>query len=258
MAQTQLNQIVALEKGVKSRAQADFVAAGQQLQKTALLSGISRTYKPKDDEGEQLPPESTRVQVRARDVLGDVQQALTRLFDVILTKDVANTPVPGGQVIWLLTLVNGGTLTAPGPLTIADTLPDGVTYVRAGGPGWSCGASGADVTCTSAGPLQPGASSGVELTAEVTAAPGTSLTNVAVASSPLDDAVPADNTDDALTVVSAVEAVAGASDVGAPGAEQPSGLPVTGWWAGSALRLALSLVTVGALVLGANLRRRGR
>jgi hypothetical protein len=111
VAQTQLNQIVALEKGVKSRAQADFVAAGQQLQKTALLSGISRTYKPKDDEGEQLPPESTRVQVRARDVLGDVQQALTRLFDVILTKDVANTVAKAPIV------VDGNTIATDVPVT---------------------------------------------------------------------------------------------------------------------------------------------
>ena len=87
MAQTQLNQIVALEKGVKARAHADFTAAHHQLQKTALLSGISRTYKPKDEEGEQLPPESTRVQVRVTEVMSDVRQALTRLFDVILTKD---------------------------------------------------------------------------------------------------------------------------------------------------------------------------
>lgn len=90
MAETQLNQIVALEKGVKSRSYADFTAAHHQLQKPAPLAGISRTYKPKDDEGEQLPPESTRVQVRTTDVLKDVQAALTRLFDVTLTKDVAN------------------------------------------------------------------------------------------------------------------------------------------------------------------------
>lgn len=111
MAQTQLNQIVALEKGVKSRAQSDFVAAGQQLQKSALLSGISRTYKPRDDEGEQLPPESTRVQVRARDVLADVQGALTRLFDVILTKDVANCAAKASIV------VDGTTIATDVPVT---------------------------------------------------------------------------------------------------------------------------------------------
>jgi len=79
VAQTQLNQIVALEKGVKARAHADFTAAHHQLQKTALLSGISRTYKPKDEEGEQLPPESTRVQVQAEDVLRDTAATQLRM-----------------------------------------------------------------------------------------------------------------------------------------------------------------------------------
>jgi hypothetical protein len=111
MAQTQLNQIVALEKGVKSQAHADFTAATGQLQKAPLLAGISRTYKPKDDEGEQLPPESTRVQVRANEVLNDVQRVLTRLFDVILTKDTANCDAKASIV------VDGATLAADVPVT---------------------------------------------------------------------------------------------------------------------------------------------
>jgi len=111
MAPTQLNQIVALEKGVKSRAQADFAAAGSQLQKAPLLSGISRTYKPKDDEGEQLPAESTRVQLRATEVLGDVRRALTRLFDVVLTKDSANGEAKASIV------VDGTTIAADVPVT---------------------------------------------------------------------------------------------------------------------------------------------
>jgi len=111
MAQTQLNQIVALEKGVKSRAQADFAAAGGQLQKAPLLSGISRTYKPKDDEGEQLPAESTRVQLRATEVLADVRRALTRLFDVVLTKDSANGDAKASIV------VDGTTIAADVPVT---------------------------------------------------------------------------------------------------------------------------------------------
>ena len=111
MAQTQLNQIVALEKGVKARAHADFTAAHHQLQKTALLSGISRTYKPKDEEGEQLPPESTRVQVRAAEVMSDVRRALTRLFDVILTKDAANGDAKADIV------VEGNTIATDVPVT---------------------------------------------------------------------------------------------------------------------------------------------
>jgi hypothetical protein len=85
-----LNQIIAVEKGVKAKAHQELTAAHQNVQKPALLSGISRTYQPKDEEGEQLPPESTRVQLKAEDVLRDTAAALTRLFDVTATKDWAN------------------------------------------------------------------------------------------------------------------------------------------------------------------------
>lgn len=60
---TRLNQIIAVEKGVKSKSVQDLAAAQQSTQKAPLLSGISRTYQPKDEDGEQLPAESTRVQV---------------------------------------------------------------------------------------------------------------------------------------------------------------------------------------------------
>ncbi|GIH24901.1 hypothetical protein Aph01nite_32110 [Acrocarpospora phusangensis] len=87
---TKLNQILAVEKGVKSDVQRKVADAQNLINKAPLLSGISRTYQPIDDEGEQLPPESTRVQVQAEQVLKDVTVALTRLLDVTATKDVAN------------------------------------------------------------------------------------------------------------------------------------------------------------------------
>ncbi|MEV4803277.1 hypothetical protein AB0K18_25010 [Nonomuraea sp. NPDC049421] len=87
---TKLNQILAVEKGVKSDVQRKVTDAYHQIQKAPLLSGLSRTYQPIDDEGEQLPPESTRVQVQAEEVLKGVGTTLTRLFDVTATKDWAN------------------------------------------------------------------------------------------------------------------------------------------------------------------------
>lgn len=51
-----LNQIIAVEKGVKSKSLQDITAAHHKVQKPVPLAGISRTYQPKDEEGEQLPP----------------------------------------------------------------------------------------------------------------------------------------------------------------------------------------------------------
>ncbi|WP_280449218.1 hypothetical protein [Nocardia brasiliensis] len=88
---TKLNQIIAVEKGVKSAAVRELAQRQGALQKAALLAGIARTYQPKDEEGEQLPPESTRVQVKSEEVLRLTAATLTRLFDVTATKDWTNT-----------------------------------------------------------------------------------------------------------------------------------------------------------------------
>jgi hypothetical protein len=87
---TKLNQIIAVEKGIKSRSFQELTDAHQSVQKPSLLSGIARTYQPKDEEGEQLPPESTRVQLRSDEVLRDIAVSLTRLFDVTASKDATN------------------------------------------------------------------------------------------------------------------------------------------------------------------------
>lgn len=85
-----LNQIIAIEKSVKSRSFQELTEAHHVLQKPTLLSGISRTYRPKDEEGEVLPPESTRVQVRAEEVIRQTSDILKKLFDVTATKDYTN------------------------------------------------------------------------------------------------------------------------------------------------------------------------
>ena len=65
---TKLNQIIAVEKGAKSRSFAKITDAYRLLQKPAVLAGISRTYQPSDEDGEQYPPESTGVQAKAEDL----------------------------------------------------------------------------------------------------------------------------------------------------------------------------------------------
>ncbi|MFD6531378.1 hypothetical protein [Streptomyces sp. NPDC060184] len=123
-----LNQIIAVEKGVKSKAHQDLTAAHHGLQKPGLLAGLSRTYQPKDEEGEQLPPESTLVQVKAEDVLRDTATALTRLFDVTATKDWANCAARADVT------VDGRVLVADAPVSyllfLEKQLTDIGTFVR--------------------------------------------------------------------------------------------------------------------------------
>jgi hypothetical protein len=106
-----LNQIIAVEKGIKSQSFQELTEAHQSLQKPALLSGISRSYRPKDEEGEQLPPESTRVQLKAEDVIRQTTESLTRLFDITATKDWTNCSAKADVV------VDGQTLLSAVPAT---------------------------------------------------------------------------------------------------------------------------------------------
>lgn len=125
---TKLNQIIAVEKGVKSDAVTALTQAHHALQRTAQLSGIARTYRPRDDEGEQLPPESTRVQIRTDELVGQVRQALTRMFDVVATKDQANTAAKADIVVDDVTLARD--VPATTLLFLEKQLVDLGTFVR--------------------------------------------------------------------------------------------------------------------------------
>jgi hypothetical protein len=94
-----LNQIIAVEKGVKSRSFQELTDAHHALQKPTLLAGISRTYRPKDEEGEELPPESTKVQVKSEEIIRHTVTILTRLFDVTATKDWTNCVAKADVVV---------------------------------------------------------------------------------------------------------------------------------------------------------------
>ncbi|WNI17661.1 hypothetical protein [Actinacidiphila sp. ITFR-21] len=87
---TRLSQVVAVEKTRKTEAYGALTAAHHQVQKPPLLAGITRTYRPRDEEGEILPAESTRVQFRADDAIDQALTGLRPFYDVTATKDWAN------------------------------------------------------------------------------------------------------------------------------------------------------------------------
>jgi len=85
-----LNQVLAIEKGVKSRTQGTVTKLYHMIQKPILMAGLMKTYQPLEEGGQEYPPERQKVQVRADDVLTDASVALSELFDVTAQKDFAN------------------------------------------------------------------------------------------------------------------------------------------------------------------------
>jgi hypothetical protein len=100
-----LNQILAIEKGIKTRVYAEFTELHQATQKPALMNGFHKSYSPRDEEGETYPPESQKVQHSATEVLERVSSALTELFDITAIKDFANCTARADVVIDGRTLI---------------------------------------------------------------------------------------------------------------------------------------------------------
>ncbi|MCO5328005.1 MAG: DUF11 domain-containing protein [Solirubrobacterales bacterium] len=90
----------------------------------------------------------------------DTDADATTVTAIDLTIDKAHTgtfPI-GGNGTFTLAVSNTGTAATVGTTTVTDTLPADLSYVSAAGSGWSCGASGQDVTCTRAATIGAGSS----------------------------------------------------------------------------------------------------
>ncbi len=102
-----LSQIISVEKDFKEKATSTRAKAEAMFGKSGLYSGLVRTYTPKNEEGEQLPPESTSVQIKIKQVLSDVQTHMSTLFDGVATKDFANCHAKADIVVDGTVLLTG-------------------------------------------------------------------------------------------------------------------------------------------------------
>lgn len=94
-----LNQIIAIEKGIKSRVYGDLTELNKAIQKPELFNGFNKSYQTKDDDGEQLPAERKRVQFVVSDVLRQVVRLSTEWYDVTARKDWTNCTAKADIVV---------------------------------------------------------------------------------------------------------------------------------------------------------------
>lgn len=106
-----LNQIIAIEKGIKARAYSEVSELHKLNQKPALFNGFSKSYDPLDDAGEKLPSEQQRVQHNVKDVLKATERFMTEMMDTTARKDWTNCHAVADVVV-------GDTVILPGvPVT---------------------------------------------------------------------------------------------------------------------------------------------
>lgn len=85
-----LNQIVAVVQGKKSRLEKEKGEIYKKLQKPPLFEGLSRTYKPLDEEGETFPAETKNIQYSVNRSLDDFSAVMIDLIDATATLDTSN------------------------------------------------------------------------------------------------------------------------------------------------------------------------
>jgi uncharacterized repeat protein (TIGR01451 family)/fimbrial isopeptide formation D2 family protein len=161
------------------------------------------------------------------------------LVDLVIAKEAQGSFVAGSRGTFRITVGNNGPTDDPGPITVTDTLPANARFVSADGPGWQC-QGGTTVTCVRAEGLAAGASATFGLVVDVLAGP--SLTNSAEVQTPSTETDLANNRDEVTVPVTTP-----------PG---PS-MPDTGADVARALLLALVLLAIGGLLVGAARRVRG-
>jgi uncharacterized repeat protein (TIGR01451 family) len=122
--------------------------------------------------------------------------------DLKLVMNGPATVNAGAPLSYTISVSNLGPDPSSGTISVADTLPAGVTGASGSGTGWSCGApSGGVITCTTPGPLATGPPLPA-LTMAMTAPVATgNITNSATVSDAIADANPSNNTNSVTTNV---------------------------------------------------------
>lgn len=119
-----LNQIIAIEKGIKSRAQTEFTDLYKVSQKADLFNGFQKTYQSNADDGDQLPAERKHVQRTVTEILTEAQSTMSEIMDITARKDFTNCVAKADVV------VDGVTVVKDAPVTYLLFLEKHLTDVR--------------------------------------------------------------------------------------------------------------------------------
>ena len=119
-----LHEAIALRKGEVGRNKARVTDIYKGFQKPAIFNGFAKSYEPLDNEGEQLPSDSKRVQRSVTTNLTEIQESLRSLWDIHSSVERGNCSARGDIE------VNGETILADVPVTSLLFLENQLTDIR--------------------------------------------------------------------------------------------------------------------------------
>lgn len=90
MSKGKLNQVIAVVQGKKSRA-LELLTESHRGWNEAAISGIAKTYTPKDIEGDPLPAENKKIHLNVKEKVRETLDQVASFFDVVMTQEQGNT-----------------------------------------------------------------------------------------------------------------------------------------------------------------------
>jgi hypothetical protein len=128
-----LHVFIALREGIKSRKHEQLTELHRTAVKPDLYEGQTRTYRPRDEDGEQLPAENKNIQLNADTVLNELVRVVSREWDIRATVESGDQLASADLVV---PTTDGGTQTlltnvpATFLLYLARELDDVYTFLR--------------------------------------------------------------------------------------------------------------------------------
>lgn len=94
-----LNELLSVEKGVRTRVKRDMTDLYQKAQRNALFNGMFKKFEPTEEGGVVFPPEKVNLQVNVGDMIEEMSALTAELLNVVARKDIANCDARANVVI---------------------------------------------------------------------------------------------------------------------------------------------------------------
>lgn len=94
-----LHMFLALRKGARGSKTERLTAAHRAASRAELYEGLTRTYQPKNEDGDRLPEENKHVQLNADAALNAVVEAVRQDWDLMATVDRGNQDARADVVV---------------------------------------------------------------------------------------------------------------------------------------------------------------
>lgn len=99
MSNTTLSQWVGIRKGASQEATSRLTVLHRDSQKASSYQGLTKKYRPKDEEGEKYPDESKKVVLLAENVLKEARDIESGWWDVIASCEYGNQQASADLVV---------------------------------------------------------------------------------------------------------------------------------------------------------------